>query len=223
MKRRLLTMVGVAAFVFASIPMALAGGTFTDVQVSDWFYDDVETIYASGITKGYPDGSFKPYRNVTRAEMATFSTRIGGAAAQDWNALGGTYANGWYHLATVTIDVPGVEAASSTQYVMLSGTISAELTGSHSSHTSGLDGIDVTVEIKDGADTLISPARKVSLWDTEDKKSVNAQVLVPAQSGATTYKLYVNVANISGDPGNPIILKDAQLIATTFAFDGDAS
>ena len=89
MKRRLLTMVGVAAFVFASIPMALAGGTFTDVQASDWFYDDVETIYASGITKGYPDGSFKPYNNVTRAEMATFSTRIGGAAAQDraWRNL----------------------------------------------------------------------------------------------------------------------------------------
>ncbi|MCK4818574.1 S-layer homology domain-containing protein [bacterium] len=34
----------------------------------DW----IEQLAAEGITSGYPDGTFKPDRTVTRAEMAVF-------------------------------------------------------------------------------------------------------------------------------------------------------
>jgi len=46
--------------------------TFPDVLPSHWSFDWVEAIAASGLTSGYPDGTFRPETQVTRAEMAIF-------------------------------------------------------------------------------------------------------------------------------------------------------
>jgi len=45
-------------------------GHFDDVAESDWFYGYVETVYNSGLMRGYGDGSFGPSNAVTRAETA---------------------------------------------------------------------------------------------------------------------------------------------------------
>lgn len=51
--------------------------TFSIVKVKDWTDN---TLKAHPYIQGYTDGSFRPERNVTRAEMATIITRILGAS-----------------------------------------------------------------------------------------------------------------------------------------------
>lgn len=49
-----------------------AGLTFADAdQVSDWAEDGVYTCVANGWINGYPDGTFRPLQNITRAEAVT--------------------------------------------------------------------------------------------------------------------------------------------------------
>ncbi|MDR6726815.1 hypothetical protein J2W91_005339 [Paenibacillus amylolyticus] len=51
--------------------------TFSVVKVKDWTDNSLK---AQPYIQGYTDGSFRPERNVTRAEMATLITRITGAS-----------------------------------------------------------------------------------------------------------------------------------------------
>ncbi|HER2178005.1 TPA: S-layer homology domain-containing protein, partial [Streptococcus pyogenes] len=51
--------------------------TFSIVEVKDWTDN---TLKAQPYIQGYTDGSFRPERNVTRAEMATLITRILGTS-----------------------------------------------------------------------------------------------------------------------------------------------
>ncbi len=44
--------------------------SFSDVSGSSWMYEYVETARAHGSISGYPGGTFKPNKNVTRAEIA---------------------------------------------------------------------------------------------------------------------------------------------------------
>ena len=44
--------------------------TFTDVSFNNSASGYIQSAYETGIINGFPDGSFKPYQSVTRAEMA---------------------------------------------------------------------------------------------------------------------------------------------------------
>ena len=46
--------------------------TFSDVSESDWFYKYVMWGLSKGLTKGFPDGTFGPDLEVTRAQMLQF-------------------------------------------------------------------------------------------------------------------------------------------------------
>ena len=50
--------------------------SFTDVAHGSWFESAVATLAKLGIISGYPDGSFKPNANITRAEFATIASRF---------------------------------------------------------------------------------------------------------------------------------------------------
>ena len=50
-------------------------GAFVDVDASTPHRDAVLYLSSTGVTAGYPDGSFKPYVNVARADMAAFLRR----------------------------------------------------------------------------------------------------------------------------------------------------
>lgn len=44
-------------------------GTFTDaVDIASWAAESVEAVRSNGIVSGYPDGTFRPRANITRAE-----------------------------------------------------------------------------------------------------------------------------------------------------------
>lgn len=49
--------------------------SFSDVKPS-WSYEAIATMSNAGIIKGYPDGTFAPAKNVTRAEFATIAARF---------------------------------------------------------------------------------------------------------------------------------------------------
>ena len=55
-------------------PYALS--TFKDVNNGDWYYSYVSTAYSMGYITGYPDGSFRPNDNITRADICTIVNRV---------------------------------------------------------------------------------------------------------------------------------------------------
>ena len=50
--------------------------SFTDVKAADWFNNAISTMENGGIINGYPDGSFNPNGNITRAEFAAMAIRF---------------------------------------------------------------------------------------------------------------------------------------------------
>ena len=84
-----------------------AGAGFPDVSDDAWYAEAVRTLAARGILSGYPDGTFQPNQNVTRAEFVTLLTRVWPAAeegraaftdtAGHWavSAIGAAAAAGW--------------------------------------------------------------------------------------------------------------------------------
>ena len=52
---------------------------YTDVQVTDYFFPSVQWLTCVGAISGYADGSFRPYANTTRGQLAKIV-----AAAEGW-------------------------------------------------------------------------------------------------------------------------------------------
>lgn len=48
----------------------------TDVNTTTPHYDDINWLSSAGITKGFPDGTFRPLENITRCDMAAFLYRL---------------------------------------------------------------------------------------------------------------------------------------------------
>lgn len=55
--------------------------SFTDVPPGLTFAEDIQWIYAAGITTGYPDGGYHPGERVSREAMAAFLYRAAGSPA----------------------------------------------------------------------------------------------------------------------------------------------
>ena len=64
-------------------PAAVASSRFSDVDGSLWWAGHVERFAELGVTTGYGDGTFRPYRHVSRAHMAAFLARAFDLAAAD--------------------------------------------------------------------------------------------------------------------------------------------
>jgi hypothetical protein len=73
--------------------------SFSDVPCTHWAYSSIEYLKAHGVTSGYPDLTFKPDNQITRAEIATFMVM----------AMGLTYTGG----ETAFPDVPSTHWAYS--------------------------------------------------------------------------------------------------------------
>lgn len=55
---------------------AYAANPFSDVSTSDWAYQAVSQLSDQGIVGGYPDGTFRGQRNITRYELAQIIARL---------------------------------------------------------------------------------------------------------------------------------------------------
>ncbi|NMA94344.1 MAG: S-layer homology domain-containing protein, partial [Clostridiales bacterium] len=67
--KKILSIALVLALVLGSFATVFAAD-FTDVKDSDKFNEAVNVLTGLGIVSGYPDGTYKPNKVVTRAEMA---------------------------------------------------------------------------------------------------------------------------------------------------------
>ncbi|MGP4077741.1 S-layer homology domain-containing protein [Halobacillus sp. K22] len=53
-----------------------SSSTFTDLSSGHWAFPHVSSLLANHITTGYEDGTFRPSKDVTRAEFSSFLARI---------------------------------------------------------------------------------------------------------------------------------------------------
>ena len=92
---------------------AYAANPFSDVTADDWAYQAVSDLSAQGVVEGYPDGTFKGERNMTRYELAQIVARL--MAKEDQlnaqqqatlNKLAGEYAD---ELANLGVRVSNLE------------------------------------------------------------------------------------------------------------------
>lgn len=69
--------------------------SFKDLKTSDWFNGAVNLAASQGFVEGYPDGTFRPNRTVTQAEVITVLMRILG-----YDNLAGTWPDNYTAKAT---------------------------------------------------------------------------------------------------------------------------
>lgn len=77
--RRSVTVIALSALLI----LGLAGGVvasdqFSDVDDSHTFHDEIGWMASSGVSQGYPDGTYRPGVDVTRGAMAAFMQRLSG-------------------------------------------------------------------------------------------------------------------------------------------------
>ena len=89
------------ALVFAMALTFTAGAAFTDAaEITKDYVDDVNMLVELGVIGGYPDGSFKPAANITRAEFAKMAYTLKYGADKDGNLFASQKSN--------FVDVEGV-------------------------------------------------------------------------------------------------------------------
>ena len=52
-------------------PTTTSDSSFTDISSDFWAYPAIQSLVQAGVIQGYPDGSFRPDKSVSRAEFAT--------------------------------------------------------------------------------------------------------------------------------------------------------
>ena len=72
--KKILAIAAVAALTAGVF--AYAANPFSDVSTSDWAYQAVSQLSDQGIVEGYPDGTFRGQRNITRYELAQIIARL---------------------------------------------------------------------------------------------------------------------------------------------------
>jgi uncharacterized repeat protein (TIGR02543 family) len=85
-----------------------SGEGFVDISGDEWYAAEVDRLTSLGILKGYPNGSFKPDKPITRAEFSAVASRFDELASVNGNAfvdvpaghwavgyINSAYAHGW--------------------------------------------------------------------------------------------------------------------------------
>ena len=72
---RTMTRAEMIALIVRMKSLASQPAAYTDLSVGHWAYQMIGSAQAAGIVSGYPDGSFKPDQEVSRAEMVAMINR----------------------------------------------------------------------------------------------------------------------------------------------------
>jgi hypothetical protein len=101
--KKVLSLVLVIAMVLSSMSFAFAS-TFTDIADTD-YTEAIETLEALGVITGYEDGTYRPEKTVTRAEMAKLMVQLLGygdlvaGSKSNFTDTQGHWADQWIALA----------------------------------------------------------------------------------------------------------------------------
>lgn len=76
--KKMIPLILVILSLTLTLPAALAAEepSFSDVPISHWAFDEIETAVDKGITNGYADGTFKPMNSVSYAHFSAFIARV---------------------------------------------------------------------------------------------------------------------------------------------------
>ena len=96
MRKKIMSCFLVVMMLCAILPTALAATTFSDVPDGKWFSEGVRYCADKGYVKGYPDGSFKPNNNITRAEMAVIMNNVLGLKEAATNTFNDVPNGKWF-------------------------------------------------------------------------------------------------------------------------------
>ena len=107
--KKMLAVVAAASLVAVAAP-AFAN-PFSDVPLNHWAYDAVEELSAKGIIDGYPDGTFKGTKAMTRYEIAAVVARaIANAGDEDVEQLKALVVEFGPELEALGVKVDGFDA-----------------------------------------------------------------------------------------------------------------
>ena len=79
---------------------------YSDVPSGLWYSTSVATLSSMGVITGYPDGTFRPTANITRAEFATLLSRLSGADSARGAAFSDVSAH-WARKAIAAVSAKG--------------------------------------------------------------------------------------------------------------------
>jgi S-layer family protein len=102
--KKVLSLVLVLAMVLSSMSFAFGASTFEDVADTD-YAEAIETLTALGVVTGYEDGTYRPEKTVTRAEMAKLMVELLGygdlvaGSKSNFSDTQGHWADQWIALA----------------------------------------------------------------------------------------------------------------------------
>lgn len=100
-------------FRFTGIEKANIKNPFTDLEETHWAYNEILALTNSGLIEGYPDKTYKPENNITRAEVMTVINKLLGrkplesyVKSLEFNPYNDLYEDKWYYVtvleATIT-------------------------------------------------------------------------------------------------------------------------
>lgn len=100
-------------FRFTGIEKANIKNPFTDLDETHWAYNEILALTNSGLIEGYPDKTYKPENNITRAEVMTVINKLLGrkplesyVKSLEFNPYNDLYEDTWYYVtvleATIT-------------------------------------------------------------------------------------------------------------------------
>lgn len=98
---------------------AWANHQFTDVPSDHVFHEEIDAIADAGISTGYPDGTYRPGRDVSRGAMAAFMARTAGRVGETFG-LATLNSSGTTQAPVASIRVESGAAGSGNGFVHVS-------------------------------------------------------------------------------------------------------
>ena len=103
------TTFAVMAVPQATVPSAPASASsFSDVPSSFWGFDAISSLSAKGIVSGYPDGTFKPNSDITRAEFCAMLVKTLGISGSGTSIFTDVTPSEWYYNSVSTAIYAGL-------------------------------------------------------------------------------------------------------------------
>ncbi|HOV28185.1 MAG TPA: S-layer homology domain-containing protein [Pseudobacteroides sp.] len=85
--------------------------SFSDVKDKAWYKESIDKAASNGITGGYPDGTFKPDNQISRAEIASLISRIGKFQLKEItkdDSFNDIKSNKWYYESVIMAKQNGI-------------------------------------------------------------------------------------------------------------------
>jgi len=106
-KHKLISILSIVAILFTLSPVsAFAAAPMEDIT-DHWAKDQIQSWVDSGYIKGYPDGTFKPDNNITRAEFMTVANNAFGYTEKAEISYSDVADGSWYEDAVAVAKAAG--------------------------------------------------------------------------------------------------------------------